>query len=445
MLKRIQALVAAVALGSAAFVALPAAAATAADAPPKPTGLTAAPSPVVVSSDAGTTATFTFKTGDTGSARLIDRNDKSVPLTVTGSSGTYTAQYTFKFSDEPGVWKLEAKATKGSESSVETTTFQVHWVTDLDFDATPDAVEQGGAVTLRGALTYKEGSAWKQYDGQKVYIAFKPAGGSYSRVDSATTDSHGRFSVTRKSWKTGWWRAEFDGATDTQPSTSDSDRVDVKASSKATRISGFDAYPEPVDKGDTLHLRGTLEIGSWKSWDGYKGRRVEIFFKADGGSGWRYVTSDWTDSHGRFYADAEAQASGWWRAEYDGSSGIKGSTGAADHVTVRAPQPAPRAATRIIKFDAGPEPVKHGRYLSLHGKVQVWDAGWEGYGHQKVSLWFKKAGGGWKYVKTTWTNGSGKFWTKAKAVRSGTWKAVFGGDDEARGSASRQDWVRVKH
>ncbi|ETK32585.1 hypothetical protein [Microbispora sp. ATCC PTA-5024] len=443
MLKRIPAAIAALALGGAVFAALPATAAGAAAPPPAPADLTVSPAPVVVKTDAGTSATFTFKTADTGSARLVDRNNKSVPLTVSGT-GTYTATYTFTFADEPGVWKLEAKATKGAESATTVKEFQVHWITGLDVDATPDVVDQGGRITLRGALTYKEGSAWKQYDGQKVYLAFKPLGGdSYTRVDSVTTDAHGRFSAGEKAVRSGWWRAEFDGASDTESTISDSDRVDVRAAARPTRITGFDAYPEPVDRGDTLRLRGRLEIGG-SSWDGFKGQKVRVLFKADGSSGWRYVASDWTDAYGRFFADVTARESGWWRAEYDGARGVKGATSGADHVTVRAPEPEPVADTRIVRFDAGPEPVRHGRYLRLKGSLQVWGDGWEGYGHHKVTLWFKKPGGHWSYVKTTWTNGSGKFWTKTKAVRSGTWKAVFGGDDEAGRSSSRTDYVKVK-
>ncbi len=441
MLKRIQAAIAAVVLGGAALVALPATAGAATAA--GPSDLTVSPNPVVVAGGSGTTATFTYKASQKGAARLVDRDGRAVPLDPAPvGSGVYSARYGFTFDDEPGVWKLQVRADGGTASKE----FQVHWTTDLDFDASPDVVDRGGRIRLTGALTYLDGDGRQAYDGQKVDIAFKPVGGSYSRVGSVTTDRNGRFSVDERADRTGWWRAEFAGADDAEPATSDSDRVDVRAAASRTRITGFDASPEPVDAGDTLRLRGRLEISGFAGWSGYPGQSVKILFKPAGGYRWQYVTSDRTDSHGRFAADVTARTSGWWRAEFEATGGGSYSASATDYVTVRVPRPVPppRAGTRVILFNASPEPVKYHRYLTFRGKLQVWDHGWEGYGHQKVTVWFKKAGGSWHYVKTLWTNGSGKLWGKTTASASGYWKVVFAGNGEAGPSSSRSDWVRVK-
>lgn len=447
MLKRIHAAIAAMALGGAVLAALPATAgaATAAGL----SDLTVSPSPVVVATAGGTTATFTYKASDKGAARLIDRDGRTVPLDpAPAGSGAFAATYGFTFKDEPGVWTLQVRADGGTASKE----FQVHWPTDLDFDATPDVVGKGGSVKLSGALTYRNGDGPHAYGGQKVHIAFKPAGGSYARVASVTTDGGGRFSLDRQATESGWWRAEFDGATDAEPATSDSDRVDVKVPASRTRITGFDASPEPVVAGRTLRLRGKLEISGFAGWSGYPGQQVKILFKPAGGYRWQYVTSDRTDRYGRFGADVKARTTGWWRAEFAGNRGAVRSVSAADYVTVRVPRPTPppvpvpvpKADTRIVQFDASPEPVKYRKYLTFQGKLQVWDFGWEGYGHQKVTVWFKKPGGSWHYVKTLWTNSAGKFRGKTKASASGYWRVVFAGNGEADRANSRSDWVRVK-
>ena len=444
MLKRIHAVIAAVALGGAVLVALPATAGAATAA--GPSDLAVSPSPVVVASGAGTTATFTYKAPDKGAARLVDRDGRTVPLDPAPAGyGAYTAKYGFTFSDEPGVWTLQVQAGGG----VATKEFQVHWTTDLDFDAAPDVVDKGDRIKLSGTLTYRNGAGPQAYDGQKVYIAFKPVDGSYSRVGSVTTDRNGRFSLDQTADRTGWWRAEFEGASDAEPATSDSDKVDVKVKASRTRITGFDASPEPVDAGKTLRLRGRLEISGFAGWSGYPGRQVKILFKPAGGYSWQHVTTDWTDSNGRFSADVRARTSGWWRAEFEGATGAGYSASATDYVTVRVPRPtppppAPKAHTRIVQFNASPEPVKYHRYLTFTGQLQVWDHPWEGYGHQKVTVWFKKPGGSWHYAKTLWTNSTGRFWGKTTASASGYWRVVFGGNGEADGSKSRIDWVRVK-
>ncbi|MEU8276093.1 hypothetical protein ACFYOK_22440 [Microbispora bryophytorum] len=441
MLKRIHAVIAAVALGGAALVALPATAGAATAA--GPSDLTVSPSPVVVSAGAGTATTFTYKASEKGAARLVDRDGRTVTLHPGPAGyGAYTAKHDFTFSDEPGTWKLQVWAG-GRTASKE---FQVHWTTDLDFDAAPDVADRGDRIRLTGALTYRDGGGRQAYDGQRVYIAFKPVGGSYSRVGSVTTDRHGRFSVDRNADRSGWWRAEFEGASDAEPATSDSDRVDVRAQAGRTRITGFDASPEPVDAGRALHLRGRLEISGFAGWSGYPGRQVKILFKPAGGYRWQYVTSDRTDSYGRFSVDVTARTSGSWRAEFEGAGGAGYSASATDDVTVRVPRPTPppKAHTRVVQFNAAPEPVRYHRYLTFRGTLQAWDHAWEGYGHQRVTVWFKKAGGSWHYVKTLWTNSTGKFWGKTTASASGYWKVVFAGNGETDRSTSRIDWVRVK-
>ncbi|GLW96883.1 hypothetical protein [Microtetraspora sp. NBRC 16547] len=441
MLKRISAVAAALALGGVAFVAAPAGATTA---PAAPTALQASPDPVVVSDGGGRTATFGFSVGEgTGSATLVDPNGKNVPLTVSGGP-SYTANYTFKFSDEPGAWKLVATATKDGATAESTKGFAVHRITNLDFSASPDVVDSGGRVWLSGALTYKENGGWKGYGRQPVQISFKPVDGSYGAVRTVTTDDQGRFRVQQNVDRSGWWRAEYAGSTQTEGTVSDSDRVDVRQRAQTSRVS-FDASPDPVNAGGTLRLRGKVEAGAWNIWDPVKDAKVNLLFKADGSYSWRYVTSAWTGRDGRFAADVTANASGWWRAEYAGAAGLRGSY-ADDHVDVVRPQPKPPVSldTRVISFDAYPEPVKYGKYLSFKGKLQAWDGGWTGYGHQKVTVWFKTKYGSWKYVKSTWTNGSGKFWTKTKATKSGYWKVVFAGNNKADGSSSAWDWVRVK-
>ncbi|MGP3930136.1 hypothetical protein [Nonomuraea sp. KM88] len=54
-----------------------------------------------------------------------------------------------------------------------------------------------------------------------------------------------------------------------------------------------------------------------------------------------------------------------------------------------------------------------------------------------MSLYFKPLGSRtWQYVKTTWSSDSGRLYTKAKAWRSGHWRFVFRGDDDAHGDTS---------
>ncbi|GIH99270.1 hypothetical protein [Planobispora takensis] len=317
----------------------------------------------------------------------------------------------------------------------------------VDFDATPDLVDKGDKIEVSGRLL-QDDKGWKGYGGQDVKITLRAKDtDAYQHIVTIKTNSDGSFKATVKAEVTGWWRAEFFATSAARGSVSDTDRVDVKTPPKFvySRIVDYRAWPDPVDKGDTVHVRGVLQVDTDKGWDGYKGQKVHVLFRADGSSRWEHVASDWTDHHGRFGVNAEARTSGHWKAVFEGAKGVKG-TDRTLHVAVREPEPEPeRADSRVAKFNASPEPVRYGRHLKFTGKLQVRDDGsWDGY-RSKVGLYFKPKGSHkWYYVKTAWSNDDGKLYTKAKAYKSGYWKFVFKGDDDFYGDTSRIDYVRVK-
>jgi len=103
-----------------------------------------------------------------------------------------------------------------------------------------------------------------------------------------------------------------------------------------------------------------------------------------------------------------------------------------------------KADTRITRFNAEPYKVRKGRTISFTGRLQVDDEGWEGVRGEKVSIFYRANGSsGWKWVASAKTRWSGKFYAETRAYKSGTFKAVYGGNDELNGSESRTDYVKV--
>ncbi|MGN9838439.1 hypothetical protein ACTMTI_10005 [Nonomuraea sp. H19] len=103
-----------------------------------------------------------------------------------------------------------------------------------------------------------------------------------------------------------------------------------------------------------------------------------------------------------------------------------------------------KAETRISRFTADPYKVRKGKSIYFSGRLQVDDDGWEGVRGEKVSIYYRANGsGGWKWVTSAYTKWGGKFYAKTKAYRSGTFRAVYHGDDELDGATSRTDYVRV--
>ncbi|ETK38100.1 hypothetical protein MPTA5024_00530 [Microbispora sp. ATCC PTA-5024] len=137
-----------------------------------------------------------------------------------------------------------------------------------------------------------------------------------------------------------------------------------------------------------------------------------------------------------------------------------------------APRPKGPKATRIVGFDATPEPVRKGHKLALQGKLQVaqcygdwyyeWDSyvsvhggddycqdsrdywhDWHWLGQQDIDVYFLPSGSHkWKYVGTTESDPDGSFYTKVRALKSGTWGVRFDGTSRLKGSEA-YDYVKV--
>lgn len=101
-----------------------------------------------------------------------------------------------------------------------------------------------------------------------------------------------------------------------------------------TRIKRFDASPEAVWKGRTVHLSGKLSISDDQRWKGYADQKVGIYFRQYGTSEWKWVAGAETNRHGKFHADARATASGVYRAVYAGNDDANGTKSGTDGIHI---------------------------------------------------------------------------------------------------------------
>jgi hypothetical protein len=445
MLQRIR--VAAVALTMAAGVLALTPPASAAAAPDISEVTLNPVSPIVVF-DKPVPVTFSFATKDAESATLKIRPggqvavDTFVPLKAlkSGPWTRWTGTHAFD-AGAAGQWSFVANA-HGAGDKARNGAFEVKKALTtriVRFDANPDLVGRGDEIKLSGQLQ-ADGNG---YGGQQVTIAFRARGADdYRPVTKVTTGGNGWFSVNAKAFTTGSWRAEFAGNAAARSSVSDSDGVDVRSSRRQnSEITDFSASPARVDKGDEIGFSGRLRTENGRS---AAGQKITIVFKADGSRRWVPVTSDETSRRGRFEASATAAATGQWRAVFAGARGIRGSV--SDTERVQVDQPAEKADSRIIRFNASPEPVRRGHDLRFSGRLLVdEDGSWEGHAAE-VGLFFRAAGSDeWVFVKSADSGDSGRLFTRAKVFRSGSWRFVFAGDDDFNGDTSRRDFVSVRH
>lgn len=98
-------------------------------------------------------------------------------------------------------------------------------------------------------------------------------------------------------------------------------------------------------------------------------------------------------------------------------------------------------------FNASPEPVRHGKKITVKGTLKGLTASGSrrGLPGTKVTILFKPQGSSsYRAVKVTRTAGGGAFKVKLTAKRSGTWKAVFDGNGVHAGATSAGDRVAVQ-
>ncbi|OUC95089.1 hypothetical protein [Streptosporangium minutum] len=148
---------------------------------------------------------------------------------------------------------------------------------------------------------------------------------------------------------------------------------------------------------------------------------------------WRFSTSfDENDFEGRWLAIAEAY-------DKDGKKVTDQVNFSVKH------EEQEKADTRLTGFYANPETVRKGRWVYFTGRLQVSRGHeWRGLRNEEVEIYFRPRGSSaWKWVTSADTGWKGSFRAKARASKSGEYRAVFDGDDRLEDSTSRSDRIRV--
>ncbi|WP_153813728.1 DUF5707 domain-containing protein [Streptomyces sp. SUK 48] len=105
---------------------------------------------------------------------------------------------------------------------------------------------------------------------------------------------------------------------------------------RAAGFSGFNAAPEPVSKGRTITVSGTLNRASWSymKYYGYGSQSVQLQFKPANSSTYSTVKTIKSSSTGYLKTTVTASVDGTWRFHYAGNS-TSSVADAYDYVDVR--------------------------------------------------------------------------------------------------------------
>ncbi|MPY36440.1 hypothetical protein FNH09_36030 [Streptomyces adustus] len=98
-----------------------------------------------------------------------------------------------------------------------------------------------------------------------------------------------------------------------------------------------DATPEPVKKGKTLTVKGALTRANWANgkYSGYVGQTATLQFRAKGSSTYKNVKTVKSGTAGALSTTVKANADGYYRYTFAGTSTTAAATAAGDYVDVK--------------------------------------------------------------------------------------------------------------
>ena len=186
-----------------------------------------------------------------------------------------------------------------------------------------------GAVRVKGRLSASAGS---QPTGSVRLQQSSDGRTGWTTVATVTPDATGAFDTWHTLRKpTGYLRLYYPGSADATPATNGV----LHLTRAVTRITGFNASPEPVRKGRTLTVTGILQRQKGTTWTGVSGQKVTIRFRAAGATAVTRMATVTTGKDGRFTLTFTAQRDGTWSAAYTATGAYLDSTSAGDYVDVR--------------------------------------------------------------------------------------------------------------
>lgn len=198
-----------------------------------------------------------------------------------------------------------------------------------DISPNPVVVKAGSETTAY----FKVGAS---RNAEKVTLSVQPEGVHTLVAKTVKPLDNWRFSVPFSDgdpagkWKATAVATDKDGHTSTDTAYFS---VEVQKGKADTRIVSFSADPYKVKKGRTIHFYGKLQASD-DGWDGVRGEKVNIYYQANGSSGWKWVDSARTRWNGKFYGDTRAYRSGLFKAVYAGNDELNGSESRRDYVKV---------------------------------------------------------------------------------------------------------------
>ncbi|MET7988496.1 hypothetical protein [Streptomyces sp. NPDC005281] len=208
---------------------------------------------------------------------------------------------------------------------------QVHVLSRSVLSWTDRTISGAGTVRVKGSLTAAPGPCPQG----KVQVQQSPDGSTgWSTIATVTPNSTGAFDATATipaAKRNGYLRLYYPGSADATATA----RYFIPVSRTATRITAFNASPEPVRKGQLITVAGTLQANQGKTWAGLSGQTVHVWFTVPGSKTPTLMSTVKTGKGGTFSKKFTALRDGTWTTTWTATSQYFDTSSSGDYVDVR--------------------------------------------------------------------------------------------------------------
>ncbi|GAA4560739.1 hypothetical protein GCM10023193_21590 [Planotetraspora kaengkrachanensis] len=227
---------------------------------------------------------------------------------------------------------------QGSSEGPENVIYSFYRSSISRFTVSPNPAAKGAQITASAVVTRRTatGPALPATTGY-VDLEFSKNRKTWTVVGQSRLTSNGQVKVHATAVSSGYWRLRYQGWDRNLDALSGTAYATVKY---RTSVSGFNAKPEPVRKGKTITVGGTLKYLTTTQyhtfvWRPLGSKTVNIYFQAHGSKSWSYVGTAGTDRYGRWHKGFKARKDGTWMAKYKGNVTYLAANSTKDYVDVR--------------------------------------------------------------------------------------------------------------
>ncbi|MER7813628.1 calcium-binding protein [Streptomyces sp900116325] len=220
--------------------------------------------------------------------------------------------------------------------------------TSLSFSKQTVNVGVSAAQTLTVTAVAKDGSGIKDIYASKLVSAdsriihagsadcTRPTSTTRKCVFKFTLDADRTDYYDLRNSSAGTWHFTAEAAANDGDFYDLEDSAPVKVKRYA-KLADTQASPEPVAKGGTLTVTGTLTRANWdtNAYAGYSGQAVTLQYKKSGSSTYTTVKKVTTDKSGRLRTAVTANSAGTWRWTFAGTGTTNTATAYGDSVALK--------------------------------------------------------------------------------------------------------------